>query len=213
MGRPVSDGPAAHRSDWTARVTAARHGAEVLAIGAAALYFGYQFLDGWRRTNLDVTLRTQRAPAVGAPDRVAASDHLAILADLVKGANGSVRFGLAQARVTCPTHPAAAPIVVDLVDGRRVAYEGDTVRWGRYADRDYHIAAGERLQLAGLVTVPRAAACVVEVVVSAPDDFPGSSPYAHQWQATTVSLPREEGADTAPPVVPADGGRVRRRGS
>lgn len=208
--RPAASAPAAHPSDWPARVTGVRHGVEVVAIAAAALYFGYQLLDGWRRTNLDVTLRTERAPMIAAEGGPADRDHLAIFADLVKGANGSVRFGLAQARVTCPTHPAAAPIVVNLADGRRVAYDGDSLRWERYSDRDYHISAGERLQLAGLVTVPRAAACVVTAVVSAPDDFPGSSAADHQWRATTVSLPRAAREDAIARDVPAPRAERRR---
>ena len=196
---PVGDTPAKRGPDWPARVTAVRHGVEVVALVAAATYFGYQALDGWRRTNLDVTVRTQRAPASGAMN-----DHLAILVDLVKGANGSVRFGLAQARVACPTHPATAPVVVDLTGGQRLAVAAKTVQWSRYAALPYYIPPGERLQLAGMVAVPRTAACVVEVVVLAPDEFPGDNLYAHQWRATTVSLPpAAAAAGTGPLAGPA----------
>lgn len=191
MATPSSDDaeeqpsrPRTEAWDWPTRILAVKNIAEVLAICAAGIYFGYQVLDGWRSTNLDVAVRTERVAVASTAD-----DRLAILVDIVKGPIASVRFGAAQARVSCPGGPTASDTVVDVVGGRRVQYGQGAIQWGRYADRRYNIAEGERLQLAGLATVPHGASCFIEVVVLAPDYFPPKPDNATQWQATTISLP------------------------
>jgi hypothetical protein len=156
---------------------------QLLALIAAALYFGLKVLQGWLIVNVSLSVTTERAAL--EPHR----DGLAVAVTITKGPIGSVRIDDTLVRVA---HTGAAPTTERLVGTRRVSLDLKQFR----IDSDlseltknaiYRLPPGESTTWSCWMPVPSGEVCTIEVVVIG-HQRPGRLPA--QWRASVISLPK-----------------------
>jgi hypothetical protein len=161
---------------------------EILAYGAALVFFLYKAIAGYLITQMGLTIACKRAHST-----TAGNDHLAVVATLKKGKTGTLRLHDAQARLTLPTG-SLPPI--ELIGVERLTFVVDRVKWPgttrrkiewRLASNPFlNLAPGDQGQFSCSTVVPSDAPVKVEVVVLGQRL---RSLVRSQWRASTVSLP------------------------
>lgn len=166
--------------------------AKLLGVIGALGFFLYKWRTGYHKINLELSIACERVPMDA--DR----EHLSITATLKKGDRGSLRLHDLQARVTTDADGA---VVLPFIGFERLSYERPSrrtthgrrlVQWSIDPDTPFiAIPPGDATQFACTTTVPRDAACTVEVVVLGVKQ--GDKLSKAQWRASVVSLPHGDG--------------------
>ncbi len=161
---------------------------EILAYGAALVFFLYKAIAGYLITQMGLTIACKRAHSI-----TAGNDHLAVVATLKKGKTGTLRLHDAQARLTLPT--GSLPLI-ELIGVERLTFVKDKLKWPGTTRRKIewrlasnpllNLAPGDQAQFSCSTLVPSDAPVKVEVVVLGQR---WGSKYRSQWRASTVSLP------------------------
>lgn len=170
--------------------------AETVAFACAALYFLYRATAGYLIANISITASASRQIAHSG------NDYLIVRVTVSKGDRGSVNLHDAQIQVDWGSKPVRVP----LKGIRRLSFKprrdapGKEINWDLLSESSpmIRLTPGEETVLSGACTVPTSALCNVEVVVL------GQMLLTHrfgQWQASTVSLPREIGDAMTKPAV------------
>lgn len=158
--------------------------AQILALGAAALFFITKLLGGFMVVDMDLSVVTSRVPHPTQTNK----DMLAVKVILEKGENGAVRIHDGQVRISYGQNSSKESIIRNLQGIKRIGIADKKLDWTETSDTPIQLPPGEKTQFATFALVPKSETCVVECAILGKRSRGRSSA---QWQASAVSLPHK----------------------